>query len=384
MKVLFFNYEYPPLGGGAGQANRYILNEFLKIEDLEVDLITSAIDEKYSIEKISDIITIYKVPIGKNKNNLHFQSQKELIVYTWKAFFLANKLARKNKYDLTHSFFSVPCGVISLWLKITKRIPYIISLRGSDVPGYSDRFKIIYYALTPLIKLIWKKSAAVVSNSQGLKELALKTDKKQKIGIIFNGTDIDGFYPNESLKNNDKFIITMGGTRITARKGISYLIEALSVLIPKYPNIFLCLVGEGNEKENLKNQIKKLNLDSFVKFIDVVPHEEIAFYYQEASLFVSASFNEGMSNVMLEALATGLPIIATETGGTKELVKDGLNGFVTKMKDAQDLAKKIEIIIKNDELRRRMGQESRKRAEELSWKNVAHDYFTLYIQVAKK
>ncbi|KKP69849.1 MAG: Glycosyltransferase, partial [Candidatus Moranbacteria bacterium GW2011_GWE2_35_164] len=117
---LFFNYEYPPLGGGAANATFCILREFSKITDLEVDLITSSINEKYSVEKIGGNITIYKVPIGKNSNNLHFQSQKDLIVYAWRALILANKLIKKNKYDLTHSFFTVPCGAISLgcaWLQ---------------------------------------------------------------------------------------------------------------------------------------------------------------------------------------------------------------------------------------------------------------------------
>ncbi|MFA6184292.1 MAG: glycosyltransferase family 4 protein [Parcubacteria group bacterium] len=384
MKILFFNYEYPPLGGGAGQANRYILNEFSKIEGLEVDLITSAIDNSSSVEKISEKITIYKVPIRKNGDSLHFQSQKDLILYAWKAMLLANKLVKINKYDLTHSFFTVPCGAISFWLRITKKIPYIISLRGSDVPGYSDRFKFIYLFLTPLIKLIWKKSGAVVSNSQGLKDLALTTNKEQAMGVIFNGTDIDNFYPDESLKNNDKFIITMGGTRITARKGINYLIEALSVLIPKYPNLFLRLVGEGNEKDNLKELVKELRLDNVVEFVGLISREKIVPYYQEAKLFVLPSLNEGMSNAMLEALAVGLPIIATETGGTDELVEDGINGFVVKMKDAQDLAEKIEIILKDKDLCRKMGQESREMAEKMSWKNVAGEYYELYKKVVNK
>ncbi len=384
MRILFFNYEYPPLGGGAGYASNYILKEFSKIKDLEIDFITSATDEKYSIEKIGDNINIYKVPIGKNGNNLHFQSQKELIVYAWKALFVANKLAKENKYDLTHSFFTVPCGVISLYLKMTKKIPYIISLRGSDVPGYSERFKFIYFILKPLIKLIWRKSAAVISNSQGLRDLATQTDRKQKIEVICNGIDVNNFHPDESKRAKDKFIITLGGTRITARKGINYLIEALSTLAPKYPNIFLRLVGEGNEKEALTSLIKELNLEKFVDFAGLISRDKIATYYQEASVFVLPSLNEGMSNAMLEALASGLPILATQTGGTEELVEDEINGMIIKMKDAEDLAEKIEMILKNDVLRVQMGLASREKAQEMSWENVARKYYLLYSRVSKK
>lgn len=384
MRILFFNYEYPPLGGGAGYANSYILKELAKLENLEVDLITSAVDNQYSVEKISENITVHRVPIGEKQGNLHFQSQKDLIVYALKALRLARKLTKLHHYDLSHSFFVVPCGAISWWLRVTKKIPYIISLRGSDVPGYSDRFKLIYFFLTPLIKVIWRKSASVVANSMGLKELAQKTDKNQKIAVIANGIDVANFRPEHSLQKDKPFIITLGGTRITERKGINYLVEALSKLHLKYPNIFLKLVGEGNEKENLEKLIKDLKLENFVEFVGIVSREKIAFYYQEASLFVLPSLNEGMSNAMLEALASGLPILATKTGGTTELVTDGENGFIIKMKDADDLAQKIELLINDNDLRQKMGLASREKAQKMSWANVAQEYYNLYQSVSVK
>ncbi|MEF3692512.1 MAG: glycosyltransferase family 4 protein [Candidatus Moraniibacteriota bacterium] len=383
MKILFFNYEYPPLGGGAGNATYYILKEFSKIKDLEVDLITSSVNKEYSTEKIGENITVHKIPIGKNAANLHFQSQKDLLVYSWKALRLAGKLTREKKYNLSHSFFTVPCGAISLWLKLTKKIPYIVSLRGSDVPGYSERFTALYAVLKPLIRLIWKQSASVVSNSRGLKDLALKTNKAQKIEVIFNGVDTEDFYPDEVLRPKEKFIITVGATRITARKGINYLIEALSVLVPKYPNIFLHIMGDGNEKENLEAMSKKMNLRNNIVFLGRIPREKTGPYYREASLFVLPSLNEGMSNAMLEALASGLPILTTETGGTAELVKEGENGYTVKMKDAEDLAEKIEIIFKDNDLRKRMGMTSRELAERMSWKNVSREYFELYQRIWK-
>ena len=88
MRVLFFNYEYPPLGGGAGNATAYILREFSEIQNLKVDLVTSSAGKEYCLEKIGSHINIHRLPIGKNNKNLHFQSQKELLVYAWQAYFL--------------------------------------------------------------------------------------------------------------------------------------------------------------------------------------------------------------------------------------------------------------------------------------------------------
>lgn len=384
MKILFFNYEYPPLGGGAANATAYILKEYSKIPDLKVDLITSSVDPEYHLEKLGDNIFIHRIPIGKNKNNLHYQSQKELLVYAWKAYFFAKKLVQKNKYDSSHSFFTVPCGFISFLLKIKFKIPYIVSLRGSDVPGYSERFAFLYFFIKPLVSLIWKKSSAVISNSQGLKELALRTNSKQEIGVIPNGIDINQFIKPESYKvirfNDEKFKI-LCVTRITPRKGVRYLMEAFKKLSQESDNISLQIIGDGDEKNDLEKLAKELGIENRVEFTGLVPHEKLPPYFEQADVFVLPSLNEGMSNSMLEALASGLPLIATDTGGTRELIEEGKNGFVVKMKDAGDLADKIKLLMNDPDLRKQMGEASRKKAEMMSWEKVAKEYMKVYCEI---
>lgn len=382
MRILFFNYEYPPLGGGAGNATFYIMKEFSKIPDLKVDLITSSADKKYSLEKIGDNIKIHKLPISNKLGNLHHQSEKDLLIYSWKAYFYAKKLIKKNSYDLTHSFFTVPCGFISWRIYKKYNIPYIVSLRGADVPKYAERFAFIYKILTPIIKIIWKNSREVIANSQGLKDLALQSNSKQKIDIIYNGINVEEFKPNISLRDKGDFIITPGASRITSRKGLKYLIEAIYKLSKKYPQLRLKIMGDGDgEKIKLEKMTKDFNIQDRIDFLGRIPREKTFSHYQEAGVFVLPSLNEGMSNAMLEALATGLPIIATDTGGSKELIEEGKNGYMIKMKDSQDIAEKIEKLINNSELKKKMGEYSRKKALELSWKNVAEKYCQLYKKV---
>ena len=307
---------------------------------------------------------------------MHFQSQKDILVYSWKAYFFSRKLLQKKKYDLSHSFFSVPCGFISLLLKQQYGLPYIVSLRGSDVPGYSERFTSIYRLLTPVIKYIWKKAGAVISNSEGLKELALQARPSQEIGLIYNGIDIEQFRPMKN-KVSDKFVL-LCTSRLTTRKGIDYLIRAAAILIKKKYPIQVELVGEGNDQQFLEDLAKELGIEKDILFKGRMDHDDMPKAYSQADVFVLPSLNEGMSNTMLEALASGLPLVATDTGGTKELVTDGQNGFIIKMKDAQDLAEKVEKIILDKELCQKMGEESRKKAEAMSWKNVADKYLEYY------
>ena len=381
MKILFLNYEYPPLGGGAANATANILREYSHLFDLEVDLVTASIDNEYHLEKIGENVRVHRLAIGKNANNLHFQSQKDLLLYSWRAYWFSRKLCQKNAFDATHAFFTVPCGFIAMLLKWELGLPYVVSLRGSDVPGYSDRFTFIYTFLKPLFAFIWKSATAVVSNSEGLKQLALQTNPQQKIGVIYNGIDTEYFCPDENVKNSEKFIITPGASRITDRKGLNYLIDAVAILAKKYPQVELQIMGEGNARARLEKQVRELGLDDRVKFLGRIPREETAPRYQEASVFVLPSLNEGMSNAMLEALATGLPIITTNTGGAEELVGDGKNGFIIKLKDAVHIAEKIEYLIENPNECLALGKNSRARAEELSWKKVANEYYNLYKNV---
>lgn len=389
MKVLFLNYEYPPLGGGAANATKCILQEFSKMADLEVDLVTSSIDGKYHAEKIGENITLHRLLIGKNEKNLHFQSQRDLLSYSWRAYFFSRKLIKDAKksnqpYSLTHAFFTVPCGFLSMLLKFEFNLPYIVSLRGSDVPGYSDRFTILYKLITPLIRLIWRGAKKVISNSEGLRELALESSPKQIVEIIPNGIDTELFAPNEESEARDKFIITPGASRLTDRKGLNFLIEAVAKLAPKYPQILLRIMGEGNAREKLEQFAKDLKLENNCEFVGLVSHEKVPAYYREAKLFVLPSLNEGMSNAMLEALATGLPLISTQTGGASELVADGKNGFLIKFKDSQDICEKIEKLILDETLRKKMALASRVLAQKLDWKNVAQKYAAVYRETRKK
>lgn len=377
MRILFFNYEYPPLGGGAGNASAYILREYAKREDLEVDFVTSSIDNAYHLEEMGEKIRIHRLPIGKNKDNLHFQSQKDLLRYSWAALSFSWKLAKGRKYDAAHAFFGVPCGFLAMLLKWRFGVPYVVSLRGADVPGYSERFPLWYLFLRPLVRMVWKNARCVVANSQGLKDLALETAQNQEIAVIPNGIDTEEFFPGSRTGTEDTFEIICV-SRITPRKGIRFLIMAMEGLVGKYPHMRLSVIGEGNEKKSLENLARSLHLEKYVRFLGLIDHAKLRGYYQGADVFVLPSLNEGMSNVLLEALASGLPIIATRTGGTEELVREGVNGFVIGMRSSEDIAKSLEDLAQHPVRRLQMAEASRKRALELSWQSVAESYEAIY------
>jgi glycosyltransferase involved in cell wall biosynthesis len=365
MRILILNYEFPPLGGGAANATKYILEKFSKYNDLEIDLVTSSVD-KFKIQKFSKNITIYYLDINKKSKNLHNQSNKDLIIYSIKAYFYSKKLIKKKEFNLIHAFFGIPCGFIAKKLKL----PYIVSLRGSDVPFYSQKYKYLdKLFFKNMSKKIWADSQFVIANSNGLKELAKKTSPSQKIDIIYNGIDTKEFVPNKTKSKQNKKLKVLCVGRLIQRKGYSYLIDAIK---PIQNNFSVTFIGDGPLRSNLENQSK--NLD--VEFLGLINHEKLSKIYPRYDIFILPSFNEGMSNTVLEAMASSLAIITTNTGGTKELINN--NGFIIRAGNSKDITKTLKLYLNNKYLLQKHKKNSRQIAKKMSWDNVAKEYYDLY------
>ncbi len=247
-KILFFNYEYPPLGGGAANATKYIMEEFAQRGDVCVDVVTSAVDNRYYSEKIGGCVTIHYVPIGQKSHQLNFQTKRQLLMYSWRALRYGLRLSRQQRYDMTHSFFAVPCGVLSLLMKKRRGLPYIVSLRGADVPGYSERFMQIYGILRPLVRRVWREAAHVVTNSQGLKELAAMSAPTQMFLHIPNGVDTHFYTPGtRTAVDRQKEFRILCAARLSRRKGFTDAITAFAAIAHDYPHATLTIAGgEGN------------------------------------------------------------------------------------------------------------------------------------------
>lgn len=358
------NYEFPPLGGGAANANAYMLKEFAAMEDLSVDLVTSSPDGDER-EQFGDGVRVFKLDVGKDDR--HHWTQFEVLRFSWRAYWVVRALADRNEYDLVHAWFTVPSGAIAERLGL----PYLVALRGSDVPGYNERFDLQYKLLKPLIRRIWRRADAVVANSEGLKDLALET-LEIDIDVIPNGVDV-GEFKSDHERGDPLEVLCV--SRLVERKGIQYLVEAVADL-----DVELTLVGEGQQEDELEELTNDLGLEDRVSFEGYVPHEQLSDYYRAADVFVLPSFNEGMSNSLLEAIAAGLPVIVTETGGTAELVSD--NGFVVPKADADAIEDCLRRYLDEESLRKNHGRASRRRAEEMSWRSVSERYADIYNSIA--
>ena len=157
-----------------------------------------------------------------------------------------------------------------------------------------------------------------------------------------------------------------------SKKGLRYLVEGFAQFHQQHPQTQLRLFGTGDEEESLRQLVDKLQIKEAVKFVGQVSHDELAQQLPRCHVFCLPSLAEGMSNAMLEAAACGLPIIATNVGGAAELI-DG-NGVIIKQKSASDIAEAIVKIYSDNQLRVKMGAESRDKAKQFGWEEMGREW----------
>jgi len=373
------NFEYPPLGGGQGNANKFIF-EILNRDypTLQVDIVTSSVD-KERIEKYS-VGDIHFLDIGKHNKSLHSQGIKDLIVSSWKTFWRASKLIRKNRYGLIIGWSGIPAGFIAYFLKLFHGIPFVTLLRGADVPFYEERWKKLdKYLFQYLSPFLWRKSVKVIANSTLLRDLAYKVSKKTEIDIITNGIDVNFFSPPECRDFEGKKII-LGVGRLIERKGFDILIKAAGKYAQKNNdfNFEIWLVGDGPEKEKLMQLAKEYGIENQLNMLGIKDKNELQKIYKEAHIFCLPSYNEGMSNAVLEAISTGLPALVTNVGGSEELIHN--NGYIFATGDTLALQNLLGKLFNDNKLLVLMSDESRKIANELSWEKITAKFVHCFEQ----
>jgi len=369
------NYEFPPMGGGGGQAHLALLQQYAGKQDLHVDVLTSASQPGLALEELACNVLIHKV--GLHKKDLHLWRRSEILEWLIKATSFYRRLLRKNKYDLIHAFFGFPTG----WLcyRTAQRLPYVISLRGSDVPGANARLKLDYQILGPLVfKPIWRQASALVACSEGLKTRALQFLPSAQIQVIPNGVDLQRFHPAESRSDSGELkLLTVG--RLSATKRLPLLLETVTRLRDQSSKVHLTVVGGGALEAELRWLLAERNLREAVTLLGRREGNEMPEIYRQHDVFVSGSMQEGMSNAMLEAMASGLPIVTTRCEGVDELIAD--NGMVVDDPQPEALAAVIRKLARDRAALKAMSVAARKKAESFGWDKVADAYLRLYAKV---
>lgn len=211
------------------------------------------------------------------------------------------------------------------------------------------------------------------------------------------GVDLSQFHKgnfNQEIKNSMRpdNLLLLGVGRLAEKKGFNYLIEAMPQIIKKIPNVRLIIIGFGPQKEKLEKQVQELNLESYVSLIGGKTGKELRDWFATADIFIGPSIitadgdTEGQGVVFLEAMASGTPVIASDVGGIKDVVRDGHSGLLVPGKNPQAIADRTVELANNKELQETLIQNAIELANSgYSWERSAQTFFNLYQEaIAKK
>jgi glycosyltransferase involved in cell wall biosynthesis len=302
-----------------------------------------------------------------------------MLVFALAALPLTAALARQS--EIVHAHFTIPAGLVALFLRRTRGLPYVVTLHGSDVPGYNARrpFARLYGATRPIVRAVWRGAGRVVAVTDPLARCVRDLEATSPIEVIPNGVDTRRFAPSPEKNREQGRILLVG--RLIPLKGHAVFVRALALVRKRWRGpLSVEIVGAGPELDSLRREAAALGLLDVVEISGFVPFEELPFRYSRASLFVMPSLNDAAPLALLEAMASGLPLVASGVGGIPELLS-GCDAELVPPGDEEALAAAILRVLSNPERGIAMGRQGRTRAREFDWDAIAGRYKDLYERI---
>ena len=369
MKILFMVFHFPPISGGGVIVIVELANKLAELGN-DVTILAPKLDWNGEIynPSLDSRISIIRIETPSSQNmkvaaRRCYFSMKEK----------ANELIKDSKYDfiltIFHPFHLVPKAAVSCGQK--HNIPVIVKIDDA-IYEKSRGLKSIQRRIEKMInsKTLHKASRILVSNENTRnlvsKYYRISTDK---ISIIPNGVDTGKFYSRMEPSNQVIFSGVM-----YYHRGVDVLLESVSTVVQKIPDVQFVLLGSGPEMEKLVDFTKKKNLTKNVKFLGWVDRKQIPEYLAKSAigigpLLVTEVTKDALPIKVLEYMASYLPILAKSGTLSSDILIDAENGFF--ITDVNELAEKIIYLLQNQNIRSKMGQKSRDIVEIYDWKIIA-------------
>jgi len=297
-----------------------------------------------------------------------------------KSYIKASKVLKNEKIDIIHHMFPAVYGQTFSLLAVKNNFhqPFIFGPASAHFTSRPPDEKIINKITSKLHLKTISRCTHLIAITEQIRQLYSKVFDEDRISVIPLGVDTQIFKPANKNNTKKEFEILFVGS-LYPLKGVEFLIKSMKLLVNEEENVKLKIVGEGPEKERLKLLANKLKLRNKIHFEGFVPHNKIVKYYQNCDLFCFLTLGEPFGIVILEAMACGKPVIASNIGGPAEIVKDGKTGFLVNPSNVRLVAEKILKLIRDRKLRERMGKEARKTVlKRYSLKKISEEYHRLY------
>lgn len=375
MRILIVNHEYPPVGGGGGVFSKDLAEEWRRMGHV-VHVVTSRGAGLSKREKINGVV-IFRTWVGGRRDFQH-SGLLNLLLFDITGAYRALRLILKKRYDFINTHFAVPAGPIGCLLQILCKCKHVLTIHGADIYDPTRMMSGHRWALTRwIISTVINRAHLTIASTKEIKE---KAEKYYRIGESVLTIPL-GFLPSRFLARSEPRsypakgplrLVTIG--RLVKRKNIQLLLSAVASLGDK---AILTVVGDGPERKGLEKFARKLGLRNRVRFSGFVDERQKMNELRKADVFVSSSIHEGFGIVFLEAMAAGLPIIASSSGGQVHFLREGENArfFASGKKD--ELASAIAYFWENRNELEKYGRNNQKDIKNYYISRIAARYLKL-------
>jgi glycosyltransferase involved in cell wall biosynthesis len=350
---------------GFGGAERYLIDLAPKARDIAEEVC---------------VVLPFRPGNAKLRDQLQTLGMTVLNIRQYKAAYLLNFLialrflqARPNAF----LHFSLPYPDCCRWVLLAAAIlrrQYIISeLLVPENPYKAGHyFMVTHLIFNKLKEFSYNRARKVIAICERMKDILVSSYglPSEKIAVIYNGIEVetakgptaarDRLMSEFGISEESLIVSTVG--RLAEQKGHIFLLHAMKKLASEHPRVVLLLVGDGPLKGSIEAEIKSRTLSASVRMTGF--REDFRDILAITDIFVFPSLNEGLSYIVLEAMAAGKPVVATDAGGNKELVVDGETGCIIRPKDVEGLHDAIEALIADEKRRKNMGEKGRQRIKE--------------------
>ncbi len=384
MKIGYFSSKFPYKNGtkihdyyygGSVFATYYLASEMAKLGH-DVHIFTSSFNSKDFFEEYGGMkIHRYGTSLKVFTSNISCGSFYKPL---------------PHDVDLIHVSFDIPPFPYAGWrFSKKKKVPMIVTYHGDWDSSYGNiirRLGVSFFNhfvnnILAHAKVIISPSNAYIDASRFLKNY------RGKVVVVPNGINLNEFnipYTKEECREKlglpvDKNILLFFGY-LVPYKSPDVLLKAFPKVLREFPNSILVFAGSGIMEESLKKLAKELGVEKDVRFAGFIKKEFRPFYYRASDVFCLPSTlrTESFGIVNLEAMACGVPIVASKIGGIPDIVKDGENGLLVLPGDSDILADAIIYLLKNESVREKMGEDGRNKVGDYSWEKIAEETEKIY------
>ena len=390
MKIGYFVEKFPyfslknesevyPLGGGMKTVPYSLAVNIAKIEN-DVHVFTTSVNSKSALEE---------------KWGIAIHRYGTLLKFFKRNVSLGLLLKPNIDVNVVHAHITSEPFVLIAALRYAKRkkVPLVVTYHGDVIPAYKNiAYRVAVRFHNHVVrKVLDRANVIIVPSEHYINESIMLSKYINKIVVIPNGIDIEDFdvpYSKEECREklelplNENIILFVGV--ILPHKGPDVLLKAMPEILKKVPDAKLVFIGSGRMRGELEILSKKLNVNKHIKFAGFVKENLKPLYYRAADVFCLPSVmkTEVFPLVLLEASASGLPIVVSDLDTFKCIIEDGYNGIVTKRGDENNLADAIIYLLENEEVREKMGENAKKKVDDYSWERIAEKTEKIYEEVS--